>query len=300
MISTVEVPHLKAGQKIRDYQRLYLAATSGYKKEQQLGCLPLYIGRTDGEKELAYQAATKDTIQNAFKFLEELIDGPPCEFLLSMEFFSKKPKNGSMDAVRSYFFELYDLSQSAKIPTDVFLKRFLTQVPSGKKLYDSNKDKIKPDLGSAEVTGIFQGLMEKLQKNVFKQESVVEIKEEPFVFSYEQRAAVNDVVPQWAREMQDQLSELRTRVGSAESGFEEQDMEEHNVMFQKSAKSTAKKASEPKLCFVCHKPGHFARECYARRCETCEGKGHSASECPSMIQKGKSNSNRPNNSSRPR
>ena len=171
MISTVEVPHLKTGQKIKDYKRLYKAATVGYKEAEKLGCLAIYIHRTEGETELAYQASEKETLDAAFKFLEQLIDGPPCEFLQSVEFFAKKPSNGSMDAVRSYFFELYEVSKTAKIPTDVFLKRFPSQVPSGKKLYDSNKDKVKAGLDSNAVTAVFQVITEKLQKKI-KEERV--------------------------------------------------------------------------------------------------------------------------------
>ena len=142
MLSTVEVPHLKPGQKMKDYKRLFKAATVGYKDNEKLGCLAVYIHRTDGEKELAYQASEKTTLDAAFTFLEELIDGPPCEFLQAEEFFAMKPNGTSMDAVRSYFFELYEVSKSAKMPTDVFIKRFLSNVLGGKKLYDSNKTRL--------------------------------------------------------------------------------------------------------------------------------------------------------------
>jgi hypothetical protein len=220
MLSTVEVPHLKPGQKIKDYKRLFKAATVGYKDADKLGCLAVYIHRTDGEKELAYQASEKESLDAAFTFLEELIDGPPCEFLESEEFFKLNPKGPSVDAIRSYFFELYGVSKSAKIPTDVFLKRFLSNVSGGKKLYDSNKEAIKTGLSDDEIVTVFKSIMEKLRKRT--EEEVKEAKEESFVFSYDQSTKVSEAVPQWAKNIQEELSDLRVRVVSSESGFEEQ------------------------------------------------------------------------------
>ena len=128
--------------------------------------------------------------------------------------------------------------------------------------------------------------MEKLQKKI--KEERVEVKEEPFVFNLEQSTA-KEFVPQWAREMQEELSELRSRVVSSESGFEEQSSEESNMFPMKSlnpVKDTAKKTSESRLCFGCNKPGHLARDCFSRKCENCGGKGHNARECPSFSQLG--------------
>ena len=165
MISTVEVPHLKAGQKIKDYKRLYKAATAGYKAGEKLACLPIYIHRNAGETEVAYQAAEKNSLEEAFKFIEGIIDGPPCEFQETEEFFNMKPKEGSIEAIRSYFFEMYEVSKRAKIPTDVFLKRFLSQVPAEKQLYDSNKSKIRAGLDNESVIAIFYDIMENFKRS---------------------------------------------------------------------------------------------------------------------------------------
>ena len=58
MLTTVEIPHLAVGQKVKDFKKIFKAATATYKVAEQLGCLPIYIHKSVGEKELAYQAST--------------------------------------------------------------------------------------------------------------------------------------------------------------------------------------------------------------------------------------------------
>ena len=77
MITSIEIPHLAKGQSIAQFKKVFSAATATLKPEQQLACLPVYIHRTEGEKQLAFTASEEETLQAAFKFLEDLIDGPP-------------------------------------------------------------------------------------------------------------------------------------------------------------------------------------------------------------------------------
>ena len=86
MITSIEIPHLAKGQSIAQFKKVFSAATATLKPEQQLACLPVYIHRTEGEKQLAFTASEEETLQAAFKFLEDLIDGPPCKFTESTQF----------------------------------------------------------------------------------------------------------------------------------------------------------------------------------------------------------------------
>lgn len=61
MITAVEIPHLATSQKIADYKKTYMAATATLTAEHKLACLPVYIHRSEGEKNLAHTAATKTT-----------------------------------------------------------------------------------------------------------------------------------------------------------------------------------------------------------------------------------------------
>ena len=93
MITSIEIPHLAKGQPIMQFKKVFSAATATLKPEQKLACLPVYIHRTEGEKQLTFTASEEETLQAAFKFLEDLFDGPPCKFTESTKFFNMLPVN---------------------------------------------------------------------------------------------------------------------------------------------------------------------------------------------------------------
>ena len=218
MITSIEIPHLAKGQKISQFKKVFLAATSTLKPDQQLACLPVYIHRTEGEKQLAFTASEEEDVTKAFKFLEDLIDGPPYLFTESTSFFNLLSANTSMDGIWSYFFQLDKVAKCAKIPTDVFIMQFMTNNPGGKKLFESKKDKIKSDLDAAGVANFFKDCMEKLQKNSTSSETSGS---ETFAFPVEQE----EQVPQWARELQKDMDELRSRLDVTD----EEDTEMYSV-----------------------------------------------------------------------
>ena len=78
MITSIEIPHLADGQKIADYKKNFIASTATLKDEQRQTCLPVYVHRTEGEKQLAYTVSTKESLNEALKVLEDVIDGTPC------------------------------------------------------------------------------------------------------------------------------------------------------------------------------------------------------------------------------
>ena len=110
MITSVEMPHLAEGQTISDYRKIFIKSTATLNAKQQLGCLPLYIHRTEGERQLAFTAAPKASQDEVFKFLEDMIDESPCVFTESAKFFNMLPVNTTMDGLRSYYFELQEVA----------------------------------------------------------------------------------------------------------------------------------------------------------------------------------------------
>ena len=115
MITSVEIPHLAEGQTISDFRKILIASTATLNAKQQLGCLSLYIHRTEGERQLAFTAATKASQDEVFKFLEDMIDENPCVFTESAKFFNMLPVNATIDGLRSYYFELQDVAIRAEI-----------------------------------------------------------------------------------------------------------------------------------------------------------------------------------------
>ena len=116
MITSMEIPHLAEGQTISDYRKIFIDSTATLNTKQQLDCLPLYIHRTEGERQLAFTAATKASQDEAFKFLEDMIDGSPCVFTESASSsFNILPINNTIDGLRSYYFELQEVALRAEI-----------------------------------------------------------------------------------------------------------------------------------------------------------------------------------------
>ena len=131
MISTIEIPHLAKGQSIADFKKIYLASAATLTQEQKLACLLIYVHRSEGEKQLAFIALTEQTLDEAFKFLQDIIDVKPIVITESQKFFSLLLKDLTMDCIRSFFFELYEIAVRAEITSDVCIKRFLTIIPGG-------------------------------------------------------------------------------------------------------------------------------------------------------------------------
>ena len=281
MITTIEVPHLAKGQKVAEYKKIYLASTATLKDEQKLACLPLYIHRSEGERQLAFTATKEENVNAAFTFLEELIDGAPCKFTESDKFFNLLPCNTSMDGLRSYYFQLSEIAVRAEIPSDVFIMRFLTNAPGGKRVFKEYKDTVKAGLDVAGMTAFFKIIMEKLDRNSAQVSELSDNKEESFTFP----VFNEETMPGWAKDLQKEVGAMRQKMASNESGFGEGDLCEEDQVFafynnDKKHSSNSMGKSKPK-CHICGKLGHIQRNCYQRICGSCKGKGHDAEVCPS-------------------
>ena len=103
------------------------------------------------KKQLGFTASTKQTLDEAFKFLQDIIDGKPCVITESQKFFSLLPKDLTMDCIRSFFFELYEIAVRAEMPSAVCIKRFLTIIPGGKRLFIERKYSIKVQMSANDM-----------------------------------------------------------------------------------------------------------------------------------------------------
>ena len=280
MFTSVEIPHLAVGQSIVDYKKVFLSATATLEKDaQRIACLPLYINRTEGEKQIAFAAAAQDTLEKAFKFLEEFIDGVPCVFSESSKFFDMKPKNlKSMDSIRSYYFELLEVSNRADISGDTFLKRFFTNIPGGKKIMTEVESDISPNMSATDLLNMFKKIMPKIQKKISSDDSANLAPEEQFVFPVNSTLS-EEAPPAWAISLQKDVNDIRARMGSNESGFVTDD--EPQVFNYQRGQGASHGKKKKVGCQICGKKGHKQSNCFKRTCENCQGTGHDAEVCPS-------------------
>ena len=91
---------------------------------------------------------------------------------------------------------------------------------------------------------------------------------ETFAFPVEQE----EQVPQWARELQKDVDELRSR-------FDVTEEDETEVYPVHSDRKFGNK--DRPICDICKKTGHLKASCYQRVCSCCGGKGHDGEGCPS-------------------
>ena len=251
MITSVEIPHLAEGQTISDYRKIFIASTATLSAKQQLSCLPLYVHRTEGERQLAFTAATKASQAEAFKFLEDMIDGSPCVFTESAKFFNMLPKNTTIDGIRSYYFELHEVALREEISRDVFAKLFLTNVPGGKKLFEDNKAEIDDLNSSIKVDNFFKKILAKLKGKCDPVQEKVNVKEEPFVFPVNDQ---EEQVPAWGKELMNELGQIRPIAisnGAQQNKESARSDEEHSVYVYNRAGNVARKK-----CDICGKFGH--------------------------------------------
>ena len=244
IITSVDIPHLAEGQTRSDYRKIFIASTAALSDKQQLGCLPLYIHRTEGERQLAFTAATKSSQDEAFKFLEDMIDGSPCVFTESTKFFNMLPKNTTIDGLRSYYVEQHEVALRAKLSREVFAKRFLTNVPGGKKLFEDNKVEIDDPNSSIKVDNFFKKILAKLKGKCEPAQEKVKVKEEPSVFPVHDQ---EEEVPAWGKELMNELGQIRsllvsngTRQNKESAGSDE----EHSVYaYNRAGNVTRKKCN---------------------------------------------------------
>ena len=180
MITSVEIPHLAEGQTISDYRKIFIASTATL-NAKQLGYLPLYIHRTEGERPLAFTAATKASQDKLFKFLEDMIDESPCVFTESAKFFNMLPVNTTIDGLRSYFFELQEVAIRAEISRG-YLLNVSSPTSLGKKLFEDNKAEIDDLNSSIKAGNFFKMILAKLKGKCKPAQEKMKVKEKPSVF----------------------------------------------------------------------------------------------------------------------
>ena len=111
-----------------------------------------------------------------------------------------------MDGVRSYYFQLSEIASRAGVPSDVFIMRFLTNVPRGNRVFNEFKETIKSGLDEAGRTAFFKVIMEKLDKNAKQSSELSNSKDESFTFP-----VFEETIPGWAKNLQKEVGAIRQK-----------------------------------------------------------------------------------------
>jgi hypothetical protein len=294
MQASIAIPHLKKGQLVREWGKDYTAATSVFTKDQQIALIPVYVNRTPGEKEIAFEVAKQTTLALALAELSKLIDGDDSVMTQLRAFFHLEPRSKSHQDLTTFFFQLKALTKEAKMNYGTTIMRFLTFAKQSDKLYDDHKDEIKDEMDEAEVTALFK----KIQPKLIKTERPVEpfIKKEPEDDLYQ---ITTDQDEKYTK-LQVEIDELRGRLKGLEYESSEDSDEPEEAYQMGKYNSSAKydtsrdhqkssqhhsSANKKKRCTICNYTNHSAETCFKRTCDRCKGKGHSEPDCPSYRHK---------------
>jgi len=303
--TNVPIPHLGQGQLVSVWVKDFLTATTmlNMNDGQRIQLLPMYMSRTPGEKALAESVSEHTVFKDAIDEIKKLIDGEPSEIQLMKEFYDiQAPQGGDCTSV---YFELYSKGTAAGVPTNMMFMRFLTFFKAGDKFYSDHKSEIKADLTKAQLLKLFGEFKTVVDKQKLPTAIKVE-KEEMY------HAVAEEDMPSWARDLQDQLSNIRHEIrenrGNEEESVESSEAEESEAYYynEKSKKKQFFDQSQSKgdrhqnkgdrstkKCKICKKTGHSPENCYKRICSKCDGKGHSDFECPSYKKKSSSDKGKP-------
>ena len=250
---------------------------------QQLALLPNYVNRSPGDHEVAKLAAEvqEKTLEAAFKLLEILIDGEKTIFKLVNEFCDISPT----EYIQSLFFKVKNMGKVAGLSNNFSFIRFLGLVPRGKKFFTDNEEAImKNGLTEGDMLALFAKLKRLHDKNKeeIKALSSQAQHDDSYVF------AGHETIPDWARELKNEVMMIKVSISGQESCEEDSD-EENPEQECYQTTSTGRKASEmpiyqkikDKNCYECGKYGHFAANSYQKKCSNCGGNGHDYTQCPS-------------------
>ena len=287
---SVEIPKLSVGQSVESWRNLYVAATGSLKPAQQLALLPNYIDRTSGDHEIAKLAALESTLDKALNVIETLIDGERTIYKSINEFCDMKSEG--LKDWQSLYFRLKKIGKESGLSNNIVFIRFLGLVPCGRKFFRDNEKAICEEGLSDEIMlGLYIKVKQALDKTGEPSGArKTQVKEEDYTFTSEETSA-----PSWAIDLQNEVAKIKNQLNCLNTSASEPDDEEvtepsecyYTPVPRSNKRSDDHRRKDTMKCYECGKTGHFAMECFKKKCTNCNGKGHSAN-CQGMPNKEKS------------
>ena len=278
-----EIPYLRVNERVKDWRKLYTAATAGLSEEQQRAFLPLYVGkkgRPEGEQVIAEIAAQKTSLKSALDELEALIDGPPSRMDLFNNVLEMKPTTSDFSGLTSFFFTLKREGERAGISYDLVMMRFLNFVRNGRKFFDEKRDKIMANMSEEELVELFKEVQTKLKPVSEKTNTKMDFslkeepKEEDYVFDVDDDVKEEEI-PSWAKALQQGLEDLSGRMDANQP----EAFYYSNYSNNRATGSRTNTTSTKTQCYSCLGFNHIAKNCRTI-CKNCNKVGHGESKCP--------------------
>ena len=274
---SMEIPHLKPGQKGSDWRGLYIAATLLLEETQKIGYLPIAVDRTPADQKWAFAAAEKDKLADALDELELRLDGKKNRFQAMGDFFNLQPSRPvTSETLSEFFFGVREAGIAANVTNDLIALKFIQHIPGGNKLFTDQEDKIDTDMKESDLIGLFDEAKKRLikVKGSNKQSEMVPVD----VFHVKEPDP--EPMPEWAKELKLQVLALEASLHARSSTDSTSGSEElQNSAFYAKSKNSKGTSKEVKTCSICGKSNHSAKRCYKRICTKCSGKGHDADKC---------------------
>ena len=272
---SMEIPHLKPGQKVSDWRGLYIAATLLLEETQKIGYLPIAVDRTPADQKWAFAAAEKDKLADALDELELRLDGKKNRFQAMSDFFNLQPSCPvTSETLSELFFTVREAGIAANVTIDLIALKFIQHIPGGNKLFTDLEDKINTGMKESELTGLFDEARKRLLKRPNKQSEMVPVE------VFHAKEPDPEPMPEWAKELKLQVLALEASLHARSSTDSTSGSEElQNSAFYAKSKSVKGISKELKTCSICGKSNHSAKRCYKRICTKCSGKGHDADKC---------------------
>ena len=116
------IPQLLQGQKVKEWRRLFVCATSHFADDKErLRYLPQGVQRTPADIQWAFEAAKCETLEEALDVLEKRLDGSKDKLTAVTDFFRLEPVQQplSADGLSVFFFKVMDTGKTAGLTNDL-------------------------------------------------------------------------------------------------------------------------------------------------------------------------------------
>ncbi|KAI6650042.1 Transposon Ty3-G Gag-Pol polyprotein [Oopsacas minuta] len=267
----ISIPPLKPGERIEEWQPLFVAATSalaahaGDKAVIQI--LPSYVCRDEFEKDTTLLAIKEETIEAAFKVLSNALDAPIDEFDATSRFRSMVWARGTR--IEVFFTRLWKEAKRAGFLNQQVCITLVTQLP-GKACSSVKKWVRERVVVTDEQMREFIGFV---QQN---------LRQADVLLDFGSREAPEEKTVGQCKVVTEEAKEDQQSNDSDADPVTPHVWKVRQYGTERRAERGYRGASRDYwqiTCFTCGRRGHGYQRCPDRICKGCHGKGHDVEDC---------------------